>query len=240
MRLTLVTAKRVLTQLRSDPRTIAMIMVLPCLIVGLIAWMFHGTDTLDRFGPVLIGFFPLFVMFLITSITTQRERSSGTLERLMTTPLRKGDLMGGYVLAFGSLSVIQALVVTGFALAVGMDMAGSVPLMILVAMLSAVLGCALGLAASAVARTEFQAVQMLPLVIVPQIFTAGIFLPREAMPTALQWIANVLPLTYSVDAMQKVTAGQGLGEIATDLVVVVLWIIGSIALGILTLRRRTD
>ena len=240
MSLTLATASRVLAQLRHDHRTVALILVLPCLIVGLVAWMFNGTPTLDRFGPVLVGFFPLFVMFLVTSVTTQRERSSGTLERLMTTPLRKGDLVAGYALAFGGLAVVQAFVVVGFALSVGMDVAGSLGLVVLVALLDAVLGCTLGLAASAVARTEFQAVQMMPLVIIPQLVTCGLLMPRDQMPQVLEWISRVMPLTYAVEALQQLAAGAPWAEIRGAVGVIAVWIVGAALLGVLTLRRRTE
>ncbi|QAY64308.1 ABC transporter permease [Xylanimonas allomyrinae] len=240
MSLTLATANRVLGQLRHDHRTVALILLLPCLIVGLVAWMFDGTPVLDQFGPVLVGFFPLFVMFLVTSVATQRERSSGTLERLMTTPLRKGDLVAGYALAFGGLAVVQAFVVVGFALAVGMDVAGSLGLVVLVALLDAVLGCTLGLAASAVARTEFQAVQMMPLVIIPQIITCGVLMPRDQMPQVLEWISRVLPLTYAVEALQQLAAGADWAQVRGAIGVIVLWIVGAVVLGVLTLRRRTE
>ncbi|ACZ29457.1 ABC-2 type transporter [Xylanimonas cellulosilytica DSM 15894] len=240
MSLTLATAGRVLGQLRHDRRTVALIMVLPCLIVGLVAWMFDGTPVLDQFGPVLVGFFPLFVMFLVTSVTTQRERASGTLERLMTTPIRKGEFVAGYALAFGALAAVQAVVVVGFALLVGMDVAGSLGLVLLVALLDAVLGCTLGLAASAAARTEFQAVQMMPAVIIPQLVTAGILLPRDQMPEVLEWISRVLPLTYAVESLQQLAAGAGWADVRGAIAVVVVWIVGAGVLGVLTLRRRTE
>ncbi|WP_159791764.1 ABC transporter permease [Puerhibacterium puerhi] len=240
MTLAVFTARRVLGQLRHDHRTVALILVLPCLIVGIIAWMFEGTTVLDRFGPVAVGFFPLFVMFLVTSVTTQRERSSGTLERLMTTPLRKGDFVAGYALAFGGLALLQALVVVGFAVWVGMDVAGSLELVVLVALLDAVLGSCLGLAASAVARTEFQAVQMMPAVIVPQLLTCGLLMPRDQMPEVLEWVSRVLPLTYAVEALQQLAAGEGWADVRGAVGVVVLWIVGSVVLGMLTLRRRTE
>ena len=239
MTLALATAGRVLAQLRRDHRTVALLIVLPCAIVGLIAWMFSGTPVLDQMGPVLVGFFPLFVMFLVTSVATQRERSSGTLERLMTTPLRKGDLVAGYALAFGALAVVQALVVVGFALLVGMDVAGPLWLVVVVAILTAVLGCTLGLAASALARTEFQAVQMMPLVIIPQLITCGLLMPRDQMPTVLEWVSRVLPLTYTVEAMQQLAAGSGWAEVQGAVAVVAAWTVGAVVLGVLTLRRRT-
>jgi ABC-2 type transport system permease protein len=239
MTLTLATAGRVLSQLRHDHRTVALIMLVPCLIVGIVAWMFDGTPVLNQFGPVLVGFFPLFVMFLVTSVTTQRERSSGTLERLMTTPLRKGDLVAGYAIAFGVLAAVQAVVVVGFALLVGMDVAGPLGLVVLVALLDAVLGCTLGLAASAAARTEFQAVQMMPAVIIPQLLTAGIIMPRDQMPEVLEWISRALPLTYAVESLQQLAGGAGWADVRGAIGVIVLWIVGAVVLGVLTLRRRT-
>ncbi|MGC5167599.1 ABC transporter permease [Luteimicrobium sp. DT211] len=238
--LTTATARRVLAQLRHDPRTIALIVLLPCVLLGLIAWMFHGTPVLDQFGPILVALFPLIVMFLVTSVATLRERTSGTLERLMASPLGKGDFVGGYALAFGAVAVVQALVVTGFAVWVcGMTVRGSVGAVVLVAVLDAVLGCTLGLAASAVARTEFQAVQMMPLIVFPQLVLCGLLMPRDEMPTVLEWISRAFPLTYGVDAMQHLAAGSSLGDVAGDVAVLVAFIAGAVVVGGLTLRRRT-
>ncbi len=238
--LTAATARRVLAQLRHDPRTIALIVLLPCVLLGLIAWMFHGTPVLDQFGPILVALFPLIVMFLVTSVATLRERTSGTLERLMASPLGKGDFVGGYALAFGAVAVVQALVVTGFAVWVcGMDVHGSLGAVVLVAVLDAVLGCTLGLAASAVARTEFQAVQMMPLIVFPQLVVCGLLMPRDEMPTVLEWISRAFPLTYGVDAMQQLAAGSSLGDVAGDVAVIVAFLAGAVVVGGLTLRRRT-
>lgn len=239
-RLTLATTRRVVRQVRHDPRTIAILVLLPCLLLWLIAWMFDGTPVLSRFGPLLVGLFPLIVMFLVTSVTTLRERQSGTLERLMTTPIGKGDVVLGYALAFGGLAVLQALALTGFAVAVlGMEVAGALWILGLVAVLDAILGAALGLAASAVARTEFQAVQMMPLVIFPQLITCGLLMPREEMPTVLEAISRVLPLTYGMSALQDLAAGAEWAEIRGAVLVIVAFIVGALLLGAATLRRRT-
>ncbi|MCK0117236.1 ABC-2 type transport system permease protein [Isoptericola sp. CG 20/1183] len=235
----LTTAGRVLGQLRGDRRTVALILVLPCLLLGLIAWMFEGTPVLDQFGPLLVGIFPLIVMFLVTSVATLRERQSGTLERLMTTPVRKGDLVGGYALAFGGLALLQALVVVGFALLVGMDVAGPLWLVVVVALLNAVLGCCLGLAASALARTEFQAVQLMPATIFPQLIVCGLLMPRDEMPEVLEWISRAFPLTYAVDAMQQIAVGAEWADVAGSVGVTAAFIVGAVVLGIVTLRRRT-
>lgn len=237
--LTLATARRVGGQLRADHRTVALVLLLPCLLLGLVAWMFHGTPVLDQFGPMLVGLFPLVVMFLVTSVATLRERQSGTLERLMTTPLGKGDFVGGYALAFTALALVQALVVVGFALLVGMDVAGSVGLVVLVAVLDAVLGCCLGLAASALARSEFQAVQMMPAILFPQIITCGLLMPRDQMPTVLEWLSRAFPLTYAVEAMQDLAAGGAWSDVAGAVGAILAFIVGAVVLGVATLRRRT-
>ncbi|MBE1878634.1 ABC transporter permease [Myceligenerans pegani] len=240
MNLTFATAGRVLAQLRADRRTIALIVVLPCLLIGLIAWMFEDNEmVLDRFGPVLVGIFPLIVMFLVTSVATLRERQSGTLERLMTTPIRKGDFVAGYALAFAVLSLLQAVVVVGWSVWLGMDVEGPLWLVFVVAVLVAILGCTLGLGASALARTEFQAVQMMPAIVLPQLITCGLLMPRDQMPEILEWLSRVLPLTYAVDAMQNLAAGEEWEGIQGSVGVIGLFIVGAVVLGVLTLRRRT-
>jgi ABC-2 type transport system permease protein len=237
---TLATAKRVLLQLRNDPRTIAILMLVPCLLMGITAWMFTDTPVIDQFGPLLLGIFPLFVMFLVTSVATLRERQSGTLERLMTTPIRRGDFVLGYALAFAVVATIQALVLTGFAVWVcGMDVRGDLWLVVVVAVLDAVLGTALGLAASSLARTEFQAVQMMPVVILPQILTGGLLMPRAAMPTALEWFSRAMPLTYGMETQQKLAAGADFSGVQGAVGVIALFIVGSLVLGSFTLHRRT-
>lgn len=239
-RLTLATAGRVLRQIRHDPRTIALLVVLPCVLLGLIAWMFDGTPVLDQFGPILVGLFPMIIMFLVTSVTTLRERQSGTLERLMTMPIGKGDFVGGYALAFALLATVQALVVVAFAVWVcGMDVSGPVWVVVLVAVLDAILGSCLGLAASALARSEFQAVQLMPVILFPQLITCGLLMPRDEMPAVLEAISRVLPLTYGVSALQDVAAGGTFADVSGAVAVIVAFIVGAIVLGTLTLRRRT-
>lgn len=237
---TTATAARVLRQLRGDHRTLGILLVLPCALLGLVAWMYAGTGTLDRFGPLLVGLFPLVVMFLVTSVATLRERQSGTLERLMTTPVRRADVVAGYALAFGLVGVVLAGVLLAFAVLVcGMQVAGPLGLVLVVAVLDAVLGTALGLAASAIARTEFEAVQMMPVVIFPQLLTCGLLLPREAMPAVLEAVSRVLPLTYGMEALQDLAAGGGWTHVRGAVGAVVAFIVGALVLGATTLRRRT-
>lgn len=238
---TLATAGRVLRQLRHDPRSIALMLVAPSLLVGLFAWLFSDQEgVFDQFGGAILALFPFIVMFLITSITTLRERRSGTLERLMTTPIAKADFILGYALAFGLMATIQAVVTVGFAVGVcGLEVSGPIWQLGLVAVVDAVLGTALGLLASAFARTEFQAVQFMPLLVFPQIILGGLFMPRDQMPDALYAISDWLPLSYAIDTINAVTAGDDGWNVYGPLLIVVAFAVGALVLASLTLRRRT-
>jgi ABC-2 type transport system permease protein len=239
-RITLAVASRVLTQLRRDHRTLAMLLVLPCLLISLLWWMFEGTSVFDLVGPALLAMFPFIVMFLVTSVTTLRERSSGTLERLLSMPMGKLDFLLGYALAFGLVAAVQSALAVGISVGLlGLDVVGPVWLLTLVAVADAVLGTALGLLVSAFAQTEFQAVQFMPLIVIPQILLCGLFIPREQLPPALEAVSNVLPLSYAVDAMQQLTRTAETGEVWQDLAVVAGFALAGLALGAATLRRRT-
>ncbi len=241
-RLTLATAARVLRQIRHDPRTLGLLVVVPCVLVGLLAWIYRETPVFDLIGAPLIGVFPFVVMFLITSIATLRERRTGTLERLLAMPLGKGDLLAGYALAFGLLAAVQAVVVTAFSLLVlGLDVAGDAWLLLVVAVAVAVLGTALGLFLSAFAATEFQAVQFLPAFVLPQFLLCGLLVARDRLPDVLHWISDLLPLSYAVDAMRTITSDpHGGADVARDMAVVLAFVIALLAAGAATLRRRTD
>ncbi|MCU0267488.1 MAG: ABC transporter permease [Acidimicrobiales bacterium] len=238
----LATSGRVLRQLRHDPRTVALLLVVPVGLTGLLAWILSGNPgAFDRWGAVLVGIFPLMVMFLVTSVATLRERTGGTLERLMTMPLGKGDFLGGYALAFGAAATVQALVVSVFTFGLfGLDVAGARWAVLVVAVLDAVLGTALGLSLSAFARTEFQAVQFFPAVLLPQLLLCGLIAPRSTLPGPLEAVSAVLPLSYAVDAMQRLTVEPGVSAaVWRDLAVLVAFIVGLLAFGATTLRRRT-
>ncbi|MFY9713088.1 MAG: ABC transporter permease [Microbacterium sp.] len=237
----LATAGRVLGQLRHDPRSIALMLVAPSLLVGLFAWLFSDQEgVFDRFGGAILALFPFIVMFLITSITTLRERRSGTLERLMTTPLGKADFILGYALAFGLMAMLQAVVTVSFAVGVcGLVVDGPLWQLGLVAVIDALLGTALGLLASAFAQTEFQAVQFMPLLVFPQIILGGLFMPRDQMPEVLYAISDWLPLSYAIDAVNAVAAGEEGWDVFQPLLVVMAFAAGALVLASLTLRRRT-
>ena len=238
---TFATTGRVLTQIRHDPRTVGLLLVVPSLLIGLIAWMFTDTDVFASIGPAMLALFPFTVMFLVTSISTLRERRSGTLERLLSMPLGKGDFILGYALAFGLLAIFQTAIAVSFAVWVcGLEIEGSIWLLFAIAVADALLGTALGLLASAFARTEFQVVQFLPIFVFPQILLGGIFIPREQLPEGLEAISDWLPLSYAIDALQAVADdSESVEWILANLLVLSAWIVGCIVVGSITLRRRT-
>ena len=242
-RITFAIAARVLTQLRRDHRTLVIMLVLPCLLISLLWWMFDDLpgNTFDRLGPALLAMFPFIVMFLVTSVTTLRERSGGTLERLLAMPMGRLDFLFGYAIAFGLVAAVQSAMAV--AISVGLldlSIEGPVWLLTVVAVADAVLGSALGLFVSAFARTEFQAVQFMPAVVIPQILLCGLFVPREILPDVLNAISDVLPLSYAVDAMQHLTRSTDTAEVWADLAVVAAYAVAGLALGAGTLRRRSE
>jgi ABC-2 type transport system permease protein len=242
------TTGRILRQLAGDHRSVAMILVVPSFIITLMYFMFsnapHRPGAPSPFNNaclIMLGVFPLIVMFLITSITMQRERVSGTLERILTTPLRRLDLLAAYGTAFSIAAAAQATLacVVSFWF-LGLDTKGSPILVFAIAIINAVLGVGLGLLCSAFARTEFQAVQFMPVVIAPQLLLCGIIVPRDVLPDWLQWISNVLPASYALEALQQVGAHSDLTAIALrDIVVVIGFAVIALGLAAATLRRRT-
>ncbi len=239
---TLATARRVLRQLSHDPRTIALLLFVPVLLLVLLYYVFDADRrAFDSIGASLLGIFPLVTMFLVTSIATLRERTSGTLERLLSMPLGKGDLIAGYALAFGVLAIVQASIATGVAVwLLDLNFAGSPWLLLLIALLDAILGTALGLFVSAFAASEFQVVQFMPAVIFPQLLLCGLFAPRDTMQPVLEYISNVLPMSYAVDGMNEVLQHtDATGDFVRDVAIVGGSALLVLFLGAATLRRRT-
>jgi ABC-2 type transport system permease protein len=239
--ITLATSRRILAQLRHDRRTVALLIVVPSLLMILLRYVYQEPAMFDRLGPMLLGLFPFVVMFVVTSVATLRERTGGTLERLMSMPLGKLDLLVGYALAFGLAALVQVGVVLLISLTwLGLDLTGSLGSLVLVAVLDALLGMALGLFASAFARTEFQAVQFMPALVLPQALLCGLIIPRDQMAGWLEAISRVLPLTYAVQGMQEIsTRPRFTGTLATDVAVIAAFTVVALLLGAATLRRRT-
>jgi len=236
------TAARVLLQLRRDPRTIALLLLVPCVLIALLQYLFvDRPGVFDRIGGPLLGLFPFVAMFVVTSITMLRERTTGTLERLMTLPLSRLDLLGGYGAAFALAAAVQAALVSAVAfLLLDLDVAGPVWLIVVLAILNAVLGSTLGLFLSAFARTEFQAVQFMPAFVLPQLLLCGLFVPVDQMARPLELLAYALPLTYAYDALQRVAVDASYDRrLALDVAVLVGCTVLALVLGAATLRRRT-
>jgi ABC-2 type transport system permease protein len=239
-RRTLAVAARVLRQLRHDKRTIALILLVPSLLMILLRYVYDDSTTaFSNIAPMILGLFPFVMMFLITAIATLRERTAGTLDRLMTMPMAKLDLLLGYALAFSVLAILQGAlagwVTTG---PLGVDVAGGSWRLLLVAALAGLLGMAIGLFVSAFAKTEFQAVQFMPAFVFPQLLLCGLLVPRDQMAAVLERISDFLPLTYIVDAMKQVSLYEGWpDDLVKDLVVIAAFALGALILGAATLRR---
>jgi ABC-2 type transport system permease protein len=243
------TTRRVLDQLRHDHRSVALIMVVPALLLAAVYYLYENETlppgvprTFDRVGLMMLAIFPFVVMFLVTSITMLRERTSGTLERLLTTPIHKADLLFGYALAFSIMAALQSLVATAVAYWIfNLDIKGAPGYVVLIAVINAVLGVALGLLCSAFARTEFQAVQFMPVVVVPQILLCGLFVDTKHMNSVLESISNLLPLTFSVDALKEIaTNAEATQAMWQDAGIIAAIVVGVLVLASFTLRRRTS
>ena len=240
-RATLATTGRVLRQLRRDPRTLALVLFVPPALLTIFRYVFDSQpQTFDRVGAPMVGIFPLVSMFLVTSVAMLRERTTGTLERLMSMPIGKVDLLAGYALAFAALAIVQAALASVVAFGVlSLDVKGSFWIVFAFAVANAVLGMALGLLLSAFARTEFQAVQFMPAAILPQILLCGLLAPREHMATVLRWLSSALPMTYAYDGLARASAGRSGSRVAVDTAVIVGAALIALGLGAATLRRRT-
>ncbi len=238
---TLSTTNRVLRQLLHDPRTLVLLFVVPSILITILKYVFEKQNSVfSSIAPMLLGIFPMVMMFLITSITTLRERRSGTLERLMSTPLDKTDFIFGYAIAFSFLAFLQALITSTTMLVIlKVTVLGGTVATLIGAVISALLGTSLGLFLSAFANTEFQAIQFMPAVIFPQFLVCGLFVPRDQMSKILQWFADIMPLTYSVDAMKQVTLSSKWTFTHTkDLLIVLSFSIFALILGSITIKRQ--
>jgi ABC-2 type transport system permease protein len=236
------TAERVLRQLRRDRRSLALVLVVPPALLTLMKYVFEGQPgAFERIGPPLVGMFPLFLMFLITSIAMLRERTTGTLERLMSMPVAKVDLLLGYGLGFAVVATLEAGVTAAAAFGpLGLETQGAVWFVVLLAVANALLGMALGLLVSAFARSEFQAIQFMPAFLMPQLILAGLFGPRDQMAPVLEVVSNVLPVTYAYQALAKVTRqGMDAPDLGWDVLVIAASILFALILAAATLRRRT-
>lgn len=241
-------AVRISQQLVADPRTMALILAVPVVLLTLLYFVYAdvpvepgGQDPFPRIALIMLGVLPMLVMFAVTSVAMLRERTTGTLERLWTTPLHRADLIAGYATAFAAAAVLQSLILCAVTYwFLGVSTAGSAAWVVVVAALSSTVGIACGLLASAFARTEFQAVQFMPLFIGPQIFLCGLLVDTALMPDALQWISNMLPMTYAVDALNQIRDNVTMsGDFYHDVAVLLAFALGALVLAAWTMPRST-
>lgn len=238
---TTATATRVMHQLAHDPRTVGLVLFVPCLLIIILRYAFDGEHPVfNMVAPMILAIFPLLMMFLLTSIVTLRERTTGTLDRLMTMPISKFDLIFGYAAAFSIVGLAQACLVSLVALGfLGVTVLGGTVPVLIVAIFSAFLGTALGLFVSAFATSEFQAVELVMPIMMPQVLMCGLFVPRDHMAHFLEWLSNAFPLTYGVDAMRRVTTTPHWpARLSIDLLAIAGFSLVALVLGSVTIRRK--
>ena len=237
---TFATSQRVLNQLKHDHRTMALIFFMPSILIVILRYVYDGNFLLfSAVAPILLGIIPFTMMFIVTSVAVLRERTSGTLERLLTSPASRLDIIFGYSLSFALLAFIQAAIASFVTVGL-LDVAiqSSAANLLLVAVLSGVLGMSFGLFFSSFAKNEFQAVQFMPAFVLPQLLIGGLFVARESMSRILELLSDVLPLTYIIDALKQVSiSAEWTKDLTTDLLVIAGFIILALVLGVLSLRK---
>jgi ABC-2 type transport system permease protein len=232
-------AHRIINQLIRDRRTMALLVIVPLVIASLIGVSVPEKSILDYIAPAILAVLIFFFGFLLTGISFLRERSQGTLERLMASPVSRRDIVGGYLLGLLLFALVQTLILFFYLIYVlKINYRGELWQILVFQVLIGIGAVCLGTFFSIFARNEFQIVQFIPLIIVPQIFLCGLLWPVEQMPDYLQWLANVLPLTYGVDGIRAMMLqGKGLVDIGKDIGVLAAYAVGLLILASLTLRR---
>ena len=233
-------ASRLIRQLIRDRRTIALILIVPIIVMTLISYSLPtGGNTLDRYAPALIVTLALFFTFLLTGISFLRERSQGTMERMMASPVSRLDMVLGYILGFFAFALTQVIIILLFTIyALNIHYSGDLWQIFIFLILIIVMAVCLGIFASAFAKNEFQMVQFIPLLLLPQIFLCGVIFPMEQMNEVLQWIGKFLPLKYGVDGMRQIMLyGKSLVDVGFDIGMLAAFTIGMSVLAAVGLRR---
>ena len=233
-------SSRLIRQLIRDRRTIALILIVPIVVMSLISYALPTSgNTLDRYAPALIVTLALFFTFLLTGISFLRERSQGTLERLMASPISRLDMVLGYIFGFFAFALTQVLIILLFTIyALNVNYSGDLWQIFVFLILIIIMAVCLGIFASAFAKNEFQMVQFIPLIILPQIFLCGVIFPMEQMNEVLQWIGKFLPLTYGVDGMREIMLyGKSLLDLGFDIGILAAFVIVMSILAAVGLRR---
>jgi ABC-2 type transport system permease protein len=232
-------AQRTMIQLIRDRRTIILILIVPLVIASLIGVSVPDKTILDSTLPAMLAMLILFFGFLLSGISFLRERSQGTRERLMASPVSRSDILIGYLLGFLVFAMLQSLILFFYSVYVlKVSFTGDLWQIIIFQILIGILAVCLGIFISAFARNEFQMIQFIPLIIVPQVFVCGLIFPVSQMPNYLQWFAKFLPLTYGVDGIRALMLqGQSLVDIPKEIIVLVAYAAGLMILAGFSLRR---
>jgi ABC-2 type transport system permease protein len=229
-------ARRLLLGLRGDRRTLGLVVVVPAFIIWLLSEVFTATD---QVAPILLGVFVFFLTYMLTAVGFLRERTAGTLDRVLVAPVSRGGLVVGYVLGFGALAAVQAVVLLGAAVYFfDVTFEHGLALFFLVELLSALSALGIGILLSLFADNEFQAIQFIPVVISPQVILGGTFLPVDQLPWYLEYPARVMPVTYVIEAMQYVVNGTGdAGEFRVVLAVLLGFGVAAVGVAGVVVRR---
>ena len=237
---TLAIAERIVRQIVRDRRSLGLIIVAPIIVMSLVGFSFADQKAiLDRIAPALLAVFVLFFTFILTGVSFLRERAQGTLERLLTTPVARADILVGYLLGFLVFATLQSLVVLLFTvLVLRIDYQGGIWQVVALLMLLIIVAVSLGIFVSTFARNEFQVVQFIPVVLAPQIFLSGVIIPVKQMPWVLEGISRALPLTYAVEGLTEIMIkGRTLGDVVLELGVLAAFGAALMAAAIATVRR---
>jgi ABC-2 type transport system permease protein len=238
---TLTVAQRVILQVVRDRRTIALIIVAPLVIASIAGFSIPDKSSLDVFSPAILATLILFFGFLITGISFLRERTQGTLERLLASPISKMDVVAGYLLGLLGFALLQTLIMFFYMVYVlDISYRGDLWQILVFQALIGINAVCLGTFFSAFARNEFQMIQFIPLVIIPQVFVSGLFIPVDQLPVVLEWAAKFLPLTYGVEGIRAMMLqGQSLLDIGKDIGILLGYAAGLLILASLTLRQKS-
>ena len=237
---TLAIAGRIINQIVRDHRSLALIIVAPVVVMALVGFSFADQqDVLNRVAPALMAVFALFFTFMLTGVSFLRERAQGTLERLLTTPVGRTDILVGYLLGFLLFAALQSLAILLFTiLALQIEYQGALWQIFVLLMVLTIVAVNLGIFISTFAHNEFQVVQFIPLVLAPQIFLSGVIIKVEELPGYFQVIPRVLPLRYAVDGLQGIMLkGETLGDVVLELAVLAGFAVVLMALAAATVRR---
>lgn len=232
-------ARRTIIQLVRDRRTIALILIVPLVIASIVGVSTPDKRMLDYIAPAILAVLILFFGFLLTGISVLRERTQGTMERLMASPATRLDIVGGYLLGYLLFALIQTLIIFFYMVyVIKINYQGDLWQILVFQVIIGVGAVCLGIFFSVFARNEFQMVQFIPLIILPQIFLCGLLWPLAQMPNYLQWIARFLPLTYGVEGIRALMQeGKVLLDIGKDIGVLAAYAIALIVLAGISLRR---